>query len=122
MALDQAEKRFGDGGAEASQENFNRLRADLTLLRELDRIDNFSWTAVNVSDYPELGSPGAVVDGGVSAIRNHPRRTPPASAASRLMESAIREWALAVLDPVAGGRSFARCGGDPGSSRRRRVP
>jgi tetratricopeptide (TPR) repeat protein len=44
IALEAAERRAADGGAEELAGRLDRCRADLRLLRELDRIDTFRWT------------------------------------------------------------------------------
>ena len=44
--LSEAEKRFPDGGADQLRPRFARLQTELTMLRELDRIDTLRWTSV----------------------------------------------------------------------------
>src|SRR5262249_41523603 len=44
IALEAAERRAADGGAEGLAGRLDRCRADLALLRELDAINNLQWT------------------------------------------------------------------------------
>jgi hypothetical protein len=44
VALDAAKNRSAEGGAEMQTQRLRRLQADLTLLRDLDAIDQFRWT------------------------------------------------------------------------------
>ena len=46
-AFEQAQKRIAEGVADDWSGRLNRYRIDLEMLRELDRIDNDSWTAVD---------------------------------------------------------------------------
>ena len=43
-ALEQAQKRIAEGVADDLREKLDRYRIDMDMLRELDRIDNDSWT------------------------------------------------------------------------------
>jgi tetratricopeptide (TPR) repeat protein/serine/threonine protein kinase len=43
LALDAAKRRSGEGGAEQEAQRLGRLADDLTLLRELGRVDQFRW-------------------------------------------------------------------------------
>ncbi|HEV3439045.1 MAG TPA: protein kinase, partial [Gemmata sp.] len=97
IALQQAEKRFGDGGADNSKEGLDRLRADLVLLRNLDRIDNIRCTPVDTR-YP---GPTTLVPLWMEAFTSFgivPGKTSGTEIAARLSESAIRERALTALD------------------------
>src|SRR5262249_8999570 len=44
VALEAAKKRSAESGAEQQAERLRRLEADLTLVRDLDAVDQFRWT------------------------------------------------------------------------------
>jgi tetratricopeptide (TPR) repeat protein len=93
--LEEAERRLGPGGPAALRERFERLRADQTLLAELDRIDDLWWTwspqRVGWKEAPkEL--PAAFRQYGVD-----PGQGDPAEAAHRIAESLVRDRLLSGL-------------------------
>ena len=45
-ALGRAEERFAEGGADAAAGHLARLRAELALLRELDRVHDLEWAVI----------------------------------------------------------------------------
>ena len=96
LALEAAERRAADGGAEGLTGRLARARAELTLLRELDAIDTFGWTLV------EGGFPGgeavrarwpiALAAHGVTADRGRA-----ADSAERVKASLVRDRLMTTL-------------------------
>ncbi len=96
IALQAAERRAADGGADDLADRLARCRADLRLLRELDAIDTSRFTltqdmspdlAVSVARYrPALAAYGVAPD------------VDPPTAAKRVNESLIRDRLLTALD------------------------
>ena len=85
IALQAAERRAADGGADDLAGRLARCRADLRLLRELDAIDTFRWT------WTQDRSPGAAVIAArwrtaLAAYGVTPDVDPPADAAKRVNE------------------------------------
>jgi tetratricopeptide (TPR) repeat protein/serine/threonine protein kinase len=96
IALEAAERRAADGGAEALAVRLAQCRADLSLLRALDDIDTFRWT------WTDGGLPGrgvvaarwraALADYGVTPEEG------PAAAAAKVNDSLVRDRLLIILD------------------------
>ncbi|MCI0456598.1 MAG: tetratricopeptide repeat protein, partial [Gemmataceae bacterium] len=97
LTLEAAERRAADGGAEELAGRLARCRADLTLLRELDAIEVFSWTWVG-DRYPGDKAAAdrwrdALAAYGVTADRDRARE-----AARRVNGSLLRDRVLTALD------------------------
>jgi eukaryotic-like serine/threonine-protein kinase len=94
--VDEAVRRAADDGAAVHAPRLARCRADLALLRDLDRIDDlaFTWAGGKLlADQAVLEWPGAFARFGVD-----PGVTPVAAAAARINGSIVRDRALAALD------------------------
>jgi Flp pilus assembly protein TadD/serine/threonine protein kinase len=97
VALEAAEKRSGEGGADHLTHRIEQARTDLAVLRDLDAVDQFRWTwaensfpsqKVVAERYREvLGKMGA-----------DPDQVGPEVAASRVAASAIRDRMVSALD------------------------
>lgn len=106
ISLAEAERGAAEGGSKHARARLARLRADLATLRELDRIDNLRWTAID----------GRLPDPVATAARLAPAfqrlgivtEASPEDAARRINESANRDRLLAGLDLwLVGSRSPA---------------
>ena len=113
VALEAAEKRAAEGGAEEWEGRLARCRADLGLLRELDAIDRFRWSRAE-SHYPDRKD---VVARWRTALAGHglaPGATPVGEVAGRVRGSLVQDRVLTALDqwlafdPSAGLRDVLR--------------
>jgi tetratricopeptide (TPR) repeat protein/tRNA A-37 threonylcarbamoyl transferase component Bud32 len=96
IVLGAAGQWAAEGGADHLRGRLDRCRADLELLRELDRIDDLWWaTAEGISQKDQAAAawPRVFERFGVA-----PGRTRPADAVHRVRESVIGDRALAALD------------------------
>jgi tetratricopeptide (TPR) repeat protein len=101
VALGAAERRAADGGAEELAGRLARCRADLELLRKLDRADalRWTWTFTEFGGVrPASGAVKARYRAALAAYGVVPGETPPAEAARRAKGSLVRERLLAALD------------------------
>ena len=73
VALEAAQKRSAEGGAEEQAQRLGRLDADLALLRDLDAIDQFRWTW-SENRFPDPAVVAARTREALSAVRGRPRR------------------------------------------------
>lgn len=96
-ALDAADRRMADGGADAGRDRLARLRDDLAVVKELDAAVRFAWTPTAAS-YP---------DGELIARRYRdllarftPADTPAGRVADRVSRSAVRVRLIEALDHV----------------------
>jgi tetratricopeptide (TPR) repeat protein len=113
VAMEFIDRRLAEGADEAVRDRAERCRADLALLRELDRIDTFRWTwAENKFPDPKvIALRWQAVFAGYGLV---PGETPDEEAAGRLARSLVRDRLLAVLDqwlvidPSAGVREVLR--------------
>jgi tetratricopeptide (TPR) repeat protein len=97
VALDAANKRSAEGGAEQEASRIARLVADLALLRELDDIDQHRWTVVD-GKFP---NPAVAPRRTWEALRRagaDPDAAPADEAAARVSASAVRERIVSALD------------------------
>jgi tetratricopeptide (TPR) repeat protein len=97
LALEHAERRLEEGGAENVQERVDRCVTDLALLRELNAVDTFRWTPVNGTVPPDSKTVAsklrsALVGYGLSAAQVR------AGEAVRVTRSLVRERLLTALD------------------------
>jgi serine/threonine protein kinase/tetratricopeptide (TPR) repeat protein len=97
IALEAAERRAADGGADDLAGRLDRCRADLRLLRELDDIDTFRWTW-SQDRSPEPAVVATRWRPALAAYGVTPDVDPPADAAKRVNESLIRDRVLTALD------------------------
>jgi serine/threonine protein kinase/Flp pilus assembly protein TadD len=113
VVMESIDRRLAEGGGEAARERAERCRADLAMLRELDRIDTFRWTW----DENKFPDPKVVAARWQAALAGYgvvPGETPAGEAAGRLAGSLVRDRLLAVLDlwlvtaPSAGVREVLR--------------
>src|SRR5262249_45370758 len=91
LAIEQAEKRAREGGAEDQRSRLERCEAELGMLRELDRIDDLRWTRnehVAAQEWPKAFARYQIVPG----------TTPVDEAARRVNGSLLRERQLKALD------------------------
>ncbi|MBX9624258.1 MAG: tetratricopeptide repeat protein, partial [Gemmataceae bacterium] len=103
-ALAEADRRLSEGGGDAHRDRLDRARADLTLVRELDRIEGEMWTSILQSAGSGVNTE-ATVDAvfarqraALAAYGVVPGRAPAAEAGRRLTGSAVAGRALASLD------------------------
>jgi tetratricopeptide (TPR) repeat protein len=97
VTLEAAQKRAEEGGAESQAERLARCQDDLTLLRDLDAVDQFRWTPLE-GWQPD---PKAVADRYREALgrfKADPEAVGAESAAARVSRSAVRERLVAALD------------------------
>jgi serine/threonine protein kinase/tetratricopeptide (TPR) repeat protein len=97
IALEAAERRAADGGADELDGRLTRCRADLRLLRELDAIDTFRWTWTQ-DQSPDPAVIAARWQPALAAYGVTPDVDPSADAAQRVNESLIRDRILTALD------------------------
>jgi tetratricopeptide (TPR) repeat protein len=97
VVLEAAKKRSSEGGAEKEAERLGRLDADLTLLRDLDAIDQFRWTW-SENRFPD---PAAVASRTREALRRFgadPEEASADEAAARVSVSVVQERIVSALD------------------------
>lgn len=113
IALDAAERRAADGGAESVAARLAHCRADLELLRELNAIDTFRWTWSGESTPDNK----AVVARWRTVLADYvvtPDEGGAGAAAGRVNASVVRDRVLTALDlwlavdPSAGVRAVLR--------------
>ncbi|HEX4612469.1 MAG TPA: serine/threonine-protein kinase [Urbifossiella sp.] len=95
--LDQASRRAADGVTEHAARRDAYAR-DLDMLRTLDGVNDFRWTAADARSRP---SPEQVAGRWAAAFAGYglaPGTTPPAEAAARVADSPIRPALVAALD------------------------
>ena len=97
VALEAAEKRATEGGADELTDRLARCRADLAVARELDAVDQFRWTPVEgkFPDGPAMAERYRAVFGRFGA---DPGVVPPEEAARRVTGSVVRDRLVAALD------------------------
>jgi len=102
LAMDAARKRSAEGGAEKDAARLARLSADLTLLTELDAIDQFRWTWVGIA----FGNPAVAASRTREALRRFGAGgdgVSPEAAAQVVGASAIRGQVVSALDRLLRG-------------------
>ncbi len=95
-AIAQARGRLADGGGDHLRPRLARAAADLEALRELDRIDTLRWTTRR-NKY-QTAEAIAQVPAAVGKLGIDLDATPPAEAAARLADSAVRDRLVAAID------------------------
>jgi tetratricopeptide (TPR) repeat protein len=97
VAINAVEQRAKEGNVEQLAVRLHRVRADVNLLKDLDRID---MLRASVSD-GQVRVPAAAVSDWTKAFAQFGitiGRTPTAEAARRIKESLIRDMALTAID------------------------
>jgi tetratricopeptide (TPR) repeat protein len=97
--LDAADARAAEGGAEESAGRREALRADLGMLKVLDRVDSYRWTLV-ASKFPDPAKVAARYKDALADFGADPDAVGPDPAAARVAGSAVRDRLLAILDYV----------------------
>lgn len=95
-ALAQARVRLADGGGDHLRPRLARAEADLEALRELTRIDTLRWTTRG-GKY-QTADALAQVPAAAGKLGIDLDATPPAEAAARLADSAVRDRLVAAVD------------------------
>jgi tetratricopeptide (TPR) repeat protein len=100
VALEAAEKRAAEGGAEEQAQRLGRLESDLALLRELDAIDQSRWTVVD----GKLPDQSAMATRTREALRRFgvDAEASADEAAARLSASVLRQRIVSALDRLLG--------------------
>jgi serine/threonine protein kinase/tetratricopeptide (TPR) repeat protein len=97
VALEEADRREADGGAESFRGRLAQTRAALTLLRDLDAVDAFRWTWTNDAGPTQED----VLAGWRSALARYgvvPGEGSAEATAGRVAASVVRDRALTALD------------------------
>jgi eukaryotic-like serine/threonine-protein kinase len=97
IALEAAERRAADGGAEGLGGRLAHYRADLDLLRELDKIDSDRWKTATRKSL-DRKDPVARWRAALAAYGVTPDEGQAAEAAARVNRSLVRDRLLEVLD------------------------
>jgi tetratricopeptide (TPR) repeat protein len=113
IALETAERRAAEGGAEALAGRLACRRIDLALLRELDAIDTFRWTWADRS-FPDPKVVAARWQAALAEYGVTPDEGRAAELAERVNDSLVRDRLMTALDgwhniePSAGLRAVLR--------------
>ncbi len=97
VALEAAQKRSAEGGADDLGHRLARLQTDLTTLRELDDIDTFRATWIG-RRYPEPREIAARLQVAFAQFGIVPGENPIGDAARQIADSAIRDRLVVALD------------------------
>ncbi len=97
VALEAARKRSTEGGAEKEAERLTRLAADLALLRDLDAVDQFRWTAVE-NKLPDVAAVATRTREALKRFGADPEAVPVDEATARVSASAVRGRIVSALD------------------------
>ena len=95
--LDLAGRRLPEGGAESLRPRFDRLTAELAMLRDLHRLDTLRWTPAS-GRLPGHGELAAAAEAAFRRYGLSPGETPPDVAAGLVNGSPVRERLLTALD------------------------
>jgi tetratricopeptide (TPR) repeat protein len=97
LALEVAERRAAEGGADGLRDRLGRCRSDLDVLRALDRIDELRWTMKEgqFSDSRKVAEEWSTAFARYGIV---PGSTPPDDAARRIAGSLLRDRLLQALD------------------------
>jgi eukaryotic-like serine/threonine-protein kinase len=98
VALEAARKRSAEGGAEQDAERLRRLDADLTVVRDLDAIDQFRWTTGSGNKFPDAADVAARTREALARFGADPDAVSADDAAARVSASVVRERIVAALD------------------------
>jgi Flp pilus assembly protein TadD len=96
LALEAAQRRAAEGGADGLRDRLDRCRGDLDMLRALDRIDELRWTMKEgqYSDSRKVAEEWSTAFARYGIV---PSSTPP-DAARRIAGSLLRDRLLQALD------------------------
>jgi serine/threonine-protein kinase len=97
VALDAAKKRSAEGGAEQEAQRLSGLEADLTLLRDLDAVDQFRWTAIE-NKRPDEAAVARRTREALARFGADPEAVSADEAAARVTASVVRERIVSALD------------------------
>jgi tetratricopeptide (TPR) repeat protein len=97
VALEAAKNRSAEGGADREAQRLKRLQADLTLVRDLDAIDQFRWTVID-NKLPDAPTVARRAMAALSRFGAGPEAVPADKAAARVSASAVRERIVSALD------------------------
>jgi serine/threonine protein kinase/tetratricopeptide (TPR) repeat protein len=107
VALEAARKRSDEGGAENDAGRIGRLDADLALVRELDRIDQFSWVMAH-GRFPDPAAVATRTREALARFGADPEAELADDAAARVSASVVLERIVSVLDRELSERGTAR--------------
>jgi tetratricopeptide (TPR) repeat protein len=91
--LDAAARRADEGGADESFARLARLRADLAVLIELDKVDQVRWIT-----FPKRAVVAARFRAALAGFGLKPESVPAREASARVSGSAVRERLVTALD------------------------
>src|SRR5262249_42883838 len=97
VALDAAQKRSAEGGAQEEAGRLGRLGADVALLRELDAIDRFRWTWTE-NQFPDRAAVARRTREALREFGADPDAASVDEAAARVSASVVRQRVVAALD------------------------
>src|SRR5262245_8317284 len=97
VALEAAQKRSTEDGADEQARRLGRLDADLALLRELDGIDQFRWTWAE-NRFPDPAAVAARTRAALRRFGADPDAVSVEDAAARVSASVVREQVVTALD------------------------
>jgi tetratricopeptide (TPR) repeat protein len=105
VALDAAKKRSAEGGAEKQAQRLRGLEADLTLVRDLDAVDQFAWTVVE-NQFPNAEDMAARIREALARFGADPEAESADDAAARVSASVVRERIVSALDWLLGQKTI----------------
>jgi tetratricopeptide (TPR) repeat protein/serine/threonine protein kinase len=97
VALAAAVKRSAEGGADTETDRIERLTADLTLLRDLEAVDQFRWTW-SENRFPDPAVAAARTREILKRFGADPDTVSVDDAAARVSASVVRERIIPALD------------------------
>jgi tetratricopeptide (TPR) repeat protein/serine/threonine protein kinase len=97
VALEAARKRSAEGGADEHAQRLGRLDADLSLLRDLDQIDQFRWTWTD-NKFADRAIVAKRTRAALTRFGADPNATPAADVAARVSTSKVQERIVSALD------------------------
>ena len=101
IALEAAKKRSTEGGAEKEAERLGRLEADLSLLLDLDGVDQFRWTGdTDKNKYPDAAVVATQTRDALRRFGADPDLVSVDEATARVSTSVVRERIVSALDRV----------------------
>ena len=99
VALDAARKRSDEGGAERFSAQLESLTADLSLVRDLDTVDQFRWTWVD-GGYPEPAEVATRTREALARFEADLDATLVDKIPLQVAESAVKERIIAAMDQL----------------------
>jgi tetratricopeptide (TPR) repeat protein len=97
VTLEAAQKRAVEGRIEGEAARLVQCQDDLTVLRDLDAVDQFRWTRAG-SNYPEVEVVAAGYREALGRFGADPDAVDAEAAAARMSGSVVRERLVAALD------------------------